>query len=73
MTMENSFLDLFAPEKNKVKHIKVCAKCHHEGSCLKGVDLECDYHDFPHCDKIEKPCNRSESSDCESCNSCSNS
>ena len=28
---------------NKVKHIKVCSKCHHEGKCLKGVDLKkCD-------------------------------
>ena len=24
-----------------VKHVKVCAKCHHEGKCLKGVNLEC--------------------------------
>lgn len=24
---------------NDVKHVKVCAKCKHEGKCLKGVDL----------------------------------
>ena len=28
---------------NRVKHVKVCAKCHHDGKCLKGVDMkECD-------------------------------
>lgn len=28
---------------NKVKHVKVCAKCHREGKCLKGVDMKkCD-------------------------------
>jgi len=28
---------------NKVKHVKVCSKCHREGKCLKGVDLKkCD-------------------------------
>ena len=28
---------------NKVKHVKVCAKCHREGKCLKGVNMkECD-------------------------------
>ena len=42
---------------NKVKHIKVCAKCHHEGNCLRGIELDCD--DF-------KPCDRSED-DCKSC------
>ena len=38
---------------NKVRHVKICAKCHHEGKCLKGVELDCEYNDFPHC---EKPC-----------------
>lgn len=26
---------------NKVKHVKICAKCEHEGSCLKGEEVEC--------------------------------
>ena len=39
---------------NQVKHIKICAKCHHEGKCLKGVDLDCDKKDFPHCDRCLK-------------------
>jgi len=26
---------------NKVKHVKVCAKCEHEGSCLKCEDIDC--------------------------------
>lgn len=25
---------------NKVKNIKICSKCHHEGRCLKGVNLK---------------------------------
>ena len=32
---------------NSVKHVKICAKCHHEGSCLKGIDLDCSKKDFP--------------------------
>ena len=31
--------------KDDVKHIKVCAKCHHEGKCLKGIKLDCDFKD----------------------------
>lgn len=31
--------------KDNVKHIKVCAKCHHEGKCLKGIKLDCDFKD----------------------------
>lgn len=28
---------------DEVKHVKVCAKCHHEGKCLKGKDMkDCD-------------------------------
>ena len=30
---------------NRVKHVKVCAKTHHEGKCLKGVKLDCDFKD----------------------------
>ena len=33
--------------KNSVKHVKICAKCHREGDCLKGVKLDCDYDDNP--------------------------
>ena len=33
---------------NQVQHAKICATCEHQGSCLKGVDIDCD------CDK--KPC-----------------
>ncbi len=32
---------------NKVKHIKICADCKHQGKCLKGVKLDCP----------KKPCN----------------
>ncbi len=28
---------------DKVKHVKICSKCHREGKCLKGVDMKkCD-------------------------------
>lgn len=45
---------------NRVKHVKVCAKTHREGKCLKGVDLKhCDCYvgkkeDLEHC-KLECP------------------
>ena len=46
-------------KKDDVKHIKVCAKCHHEGKCLKGIKLDCD--DFKPCDKpCDRPCDRCE-------------
>lgn len=45
---------------NSVKHIKVCAKTFVDNKCLKGVKLDCDYHDdFKPCD-----CDRCEVSDC---------
>ena len=34
---------------NSVKHIKICAKYHHQGDCLKGVELDCDCYD--NCDE----------------------
>ena len=31
---------------NDVRHFKICAKCHHEGRCLKGVHMDkCDCMD----------------------------
>ena len=27
---------------NKVRHVKICKECEHQGSCLKGVHLDCD-------------------------------
>ena len=36
---------------NEVKHVKVCAKCKHEGKCLKGIKMnQCD---FTVCNKYE--------------------
>lgn len=32
---------------NDVRHYKICAKCHHEGSCLKGIYMD-------KCDCIDK-------------------
>lgn len=46
---------------NSVKHIKVCARTHVDGKCLKGVELECDCKDdFKPCD-----CDRCDSSECK--------
>lgn len=36
---------------DRVQHIKVCAKCKHEGKCLRGEKIKC--HDFT-MDKCEK-------------------
>jgi hypothetical protein len=44
---------------DQVKHVNVCAKCTHEGKCLKGVKLgKCDYYVGNHkndCKPDEKP------------------
>ena len=48
---------------NRVKHIKVCAKCNRKGTCLKGVDIECDDK------KPEYTCDK-RSSDCGDGNCC---
>ena len=49
---------------NKVEHVKMCAKCTHEGPCLKGVKMDkCDF-------ECEKHCHR-DSSDCECSEECS--
>ena len=55
-------IDIWA---NSVKHIKVCAKCHHEGKCLKGIDIDCDHHFGNDC----KPCqdDRCDTPECD-CN-----
>ncbi len=49
---------------NSVKHVKICAKCHREGNCLKGVELDCDYDDG------FKPCCHDRSDNCECTDSC---
>ena len=50
---------------DKVKHVKVCSKCHREGKCLKGVDMKkcdcfvgkCDKDDCKDdCKDEDKPC-----------------
>lgn len=49
---------------NRVKHVKVCSKCHREGKCLKGVDMKhCDCFigdkdcmSKDDCCKEQKPC-----------------
>lgn len=54
---------------NSVNHFKICAKCHREGKCLKGIKLDCDW-DYDHkpcdCDKEHdnKPCD-DKCSECE--------
>lgn len=47
---------------NDTKKIKICAKCHHEGTCLKGDKCDkcdCFINDCDKCEKceeIEKDC-----------------
>lgn len=49
---------------NQVKHVKVCAKCNHSGSCLKGVDMDkCDCY-INDCRNCDNDC-ESEHSDCD--------
>lgn len=45
---------------NRVNHVKMCAKCTHEGDCLEGTKLdECDKCFDYDCDKPEeKPCDK---------------
>ena len=45
---------------NQVKHIKICAKCHHEGKCLKGD--KCDKCDCFINEKHE-PCKKCDKKD----------
>ena len=50
-------IDIWA---NKVKNLKICAKCNRKGKCLKGVDMDtCDKCiDNSPCDKKpDMPCN----------------
>ena len=39
---------------NKVKHNKICTTCHHEGHCLKGTKIDCDFRDTENLDNCEK-------------------
>jgi len=43
---------------NEVKHVKVCAKCNHSGSCLKGVDMD-------KCDCFIRDCKENCKKDCK--------
>ena len=51
---------------NDTKKIKICAKCHHEGKCLKGDKCEkcdCFINDCDNFDKCDK-CEKYEKEDC---------
>lgn len=41
---------------NKVTHSKICAKCKHEGNCLKGTDIDCQKPHKPF-EEFDKCCN----------------
>ena len=41
---------------DRVKHSKICAKCKHEGNCLKGTDIDCQKPHKP-CEEHDKCCN----------------
>ena len=51
----------------EVDHVKICAKCHREGRCLKGVKLECDCkkeYDFEEMFPCKKEENMKEDCNC---------
>lgn len=50
---------------NRVKHIKICKVCDHEGKCLKGVDLCCDKDMMPDHKKSYDEEEKEESCGCE--------
>lgn len=50
---------------NDVKKVKICAKCHHEGECLKGSKNDkCD------CFLGNGKCDREEKEECDKCDRC---
>lgn len=54
---------------DNVKHIKICAKCFHEGKCLKGIDLDkCDYFPKTEDRSLELDAETSTESDCAESN-----
>ena len=60
---------------DQVKHVKVCAKCAHEGKCLKGVKMDkCDCfvgNCKPECKPEHKPdCKCDRECDCCDCKDC---
>lgn len=66
---------------DRVKHVKVCAKCHREGKCLKGVDFKkcdcfvgkkedfekCKEHCCPKKDDCDKCEEHDKKDDCDKC------
>ena len=52
---------------NDTKKIKICAKCHHEGKCLKGEKCDkcdCFIDDCDKCDKCDR-CDECEEPECK--------
>lgn len=49
---------------NRVKHVKVCAKCHHKTRCLKGIDLDFCDDNKPCCPCDKREC-LPEANECE--------
>ena len=53
---------------NDVKHVKICAKCHHEGKCLKAKDDKFDYdksYENEYEKDYEKKCEKDYDKQCE--------
>lgn len=44
---------------DRVKHVKICKICEHEGKCLKGIEIECK----PHFMDDEKKCEKEHEKD----------
>ena len=53
---------------DEVKHAKICATCEHKGSCLKGVDIDCDRPHKPcECEHCMKHCEEKKEDECKPC------
>lgn len=63
---------------NRVKHVKICKICEHEGKCLKGIDLNCEpdfidksyEYEKDYEDKKDEKCD--EKFEIETCDKCDN-
>ena len=61
---------------DRVKHCKICTKAEHEGTCLKGVKLDCKKENCKPCHECEKdecqekPFHKEESKECHEDKKC---
>lgn len=63
---------------NRVKHVKICKICEHDGKCLKGIDLNCEpdfidkSHEYEKDYENQKDDKYDENFEIETCDKCDN-